>query len=180
MDRREFLKISGAAALNALASRIPVKAEEIVYHESPAPASLGRNVSWHWQAVRTLPEVREEVVEWKKRNDVFPILAEVEGEASWSGNPVWYKTTEGYIHSSYIQPVENQPQTKFLSRIIQPGLWAQVCVPVTGARWTPNSAWVMRKLYYENVFRIVDVQQDSQNRLWYQLEEGISKTGPGP
>ena len=179
MDRREFLKISALAIAGAMASRSPLLAES-TYAESPPPASLGRIISWYAQPVRETPKVRAEARDWKTRDTIIPLKAKVEGEPPWPSNPIWYRTEDGYIHSAYVQPVEEQIQTKFVRRVIAPGLWAQVTVPVSGARWSPESPYVMRKLYYENVFRIVAVVRDEHNRPWYQLQEGMTELGTGP
>ena len=180
MNRREFLKLSGIAIAGALTSRLPILAAEKEDLEGPPPASLGRVQSWYRQPLREAPENYATTLDWLSRDTIIPLLATVDGETSWSGNSIWYRTEEGYIHSSYIQPVEEQIQTKFIRRVIEPGLWAEVVVPISGARWHPDSQWVMRKLYYATVYRIIDVVRDRQNRPWYRLEEGISKTGPGP
>lgn len=178
MNRREFLKISGTALAAALASRLPVKAD--TYAESPPPASLGRIISWYQQPIRKSPEVSADIVDWKTHNQVLPLFAVLEGKAPWPSNPLWYRTTIGYIHSAYVQPVEDQKQTKFITRVIPPGLWSQVVVPVTGARYSPDSPWIARKLYYGTVYRIIDVVRDAQGQPWYQLGEGISPYSPGP
>jgi hypothetical protein len=179
MNRREFLKISGAAIAGAFAAALPhiARAES---EETPPPASLGRITSWYLQAIREAPEIGAPALEWKSRDSVFPLLASVQGQAPWPSNPTWYRTTEGYIHSAFVQPVEWEVQTRIVSRILPPGLWAQVSVPVSAARWHPESRWEARKLYYENVFRIVDIVRDEQNRPWYQLQEGIEEFRAGP
>jgi lipoprotein-anchoring transpeptidase ErfK/SrfK len=180
MNRREFLKISGLALAGAMASCVPLLAAETDQIEGPPPASLGRIQSWYQQPIRKKPENYAAVVEWIRRDTIIPLLATADGEASWAGNTIWYRTDKGYIHSAYVQPVQEQVQTKHIRRVDGPGLWAQVVVPVSGARWNPDSQWVMRKLYYATVYRIIDVVYDRDNQPWYRLEEGISKNGPGP
>lgn len=179
MDRREFLKISTLAIVGGMVSRSRLLAAS-VFKESPPPAPLGRIVSWYAQPVREAPEVQAKAREWKTRDTIIPLKARVEGEPPWPSNPIWYRTEEGYIHSAFVQPVEEQIQTQFIRRVSPPGLWAQVTVPVSGARWSPDSPYVMRKLYYENVFRIVAVVHDAQKRPWYQLQEGMAEFGTGP
>jgi hypothetical protein len=180
MNRREFLKLNGLVLGAAIARRIPVLAEELDELEGPPPASLGRIQSWYQQPIRKTPEHSAEAIDWLYRDTIIPLYATVDGEASWGGNTIWYRTDGGYIHSAWVQPVEEQIQTKFIRRVVPPGLWAQVVVPICGARTSPDSAWVLRKLYYATVYRIVDVVHDSDDRPWYRIEEGFSKNGLGP
>ncbi len=178
MNRREFLKLSGTAVAAALAYRLPVNAAS--YPESPPPAPMGRIISWYQQPIRKAPEVTAEIAGWKTHDEILPLFAILEGGAPWPSNPIWYRTTVGYIHSAYVQPVEDQKQTRFITQVVPPGLWAQVIVPITGARYSPDSPWIAHKLYYGTVYRIIAVVNDAQGQPWYQLGEGISPYSPGP
>lgn len=139
---------------------------------SSAPASLGRLTTW-WQAVRAEPSARSERVGYKQYNNVIPIYGQVEGEAPWPSNPIWYKTEGGFVHSAYVQPVENRPQP-VVRAVPDTGFWAEVSVPISEARWQPGSSYVSRRLYYETVYRVVDVVQDDEDQWWYQLQEGMT------
>jgi len=143
------------------------------------PASLARIATWWRQAVRKQPSPTGEWVEWKVRDEVIPIYAAVVGEAPWPSNPIWYQTERGFIHSGYVQPVENWPQEAVITEFSPPGMWAQVTVPIAEMRWRPDSPSVARKLYYETVYRVVGAVQGEDGRWWYQLKEGFAYS-PGP
>jgi len=180
IDRREFLKLGGAALVSGLLWRNLPSHVQAAPVPAALPASLGRIATWWRQAVRTEPAPRADLVGLKSRDEVIPIYAAVEGEAPWPTNAVWYQTDGGFIHSGYVQPVENQPQERVVQHVAEPGFWAEVCVPFAEARWTPGSPYVARKLYYGTVYRVIDTVADEEGGWWYQLKEGISPYAPGP
>lgn len=177
MTRREFLKFGGASlALLALPSG-PLFASAPV-SEAP-PASLGRIATWWRQNVYKEASVSADVVTTKGRDEIIPLYAAVTGEAPWPSNPIWYQTEGGYIHSGYVQPVENRPQGEIIVDVVDPGFWAQVCVPIAEARWSPASPYVAYKLYYGTVYRAVRAVTDDGRNWWYQLQDGVTWS-PGP
>jgi lipoprotein-anchoring transpeptidase ErfK/SrfK len=177
MNRRDFIKHAGAtAAWLALQNTASVLAHPA--SEAP-PAPLGRIATWWRQAVRSEPSQKAEWVAWKRRDEVIPLYAAVVGEAPWPTNPVWYQTDDGFIHSGYVQPVENSPSGEVIAEVAEPGFWAQVCVPFAEARWQPTSRYVWYKLYYGTVYRVAGAKTDDAGNWWYQLKEGVTYS-PGP
>jgi hypothetical protein len=151
--------------------------EEDEIPTSPPPASLGRIATWQ-QAIRQEPKLKSTLVANKKFDEIIPLFATVEGEAPWPSNPVWYQTEGGYIHSAFVQPVEDQPSSG-VAPITAPGIWLQVSIPIAETRLQPGAPRVWRKLYYGSVYRAVAVAQDDQGRGWYRLQDGITYS-PGP
>jgi hypothetical protein len=177
MTRREFLKLGGASlALLALPSD-PLLASALV-SEAP-PASLGRIATWWRQDVRKKASLDADVVTTKGHDEIIPLYAAVTGEAPWPSNPIWYRTKEGYIHSGYVQPVEEQPQSEVAADVDEPGFWVQVCVPIAEARWNPTSPYVAYSLYYGTVYRVIRATADDDGNWWYQLKDGVTWS-PGP
>jgi hypothetical protein len=172
MKRRDFLKLSSVAVIGLALPHCQVL-EQI----SPPPTSLGRIATWR-QAVRTEPKLRSTLVVNKQYDDIISLSGLVLGEAPWPSNPIWYQTEGGFIHSAFVQPVENQPSGG-PAPITPPGIWVQVSVPIAETRLKPNAPWVSRKLYYSSVYRAVDVMQDEAGRWWYRLQDGIAYR-PGP
>jgi len=178
LNRREFMKRAGAALACLALPRVPVLPDKPVQEMLPT-ASLGRIATWWRQAVRKEPSTDAEVVAWKSRDEIIPLRGGIAGEAPWPNNPVWYRTDEGFIHSGYVQPVENTPSAEVIPDVAKPGFWAQVCVPIAQARWRPESSYVIYKLYYGTVYRVVGATPDHDGNWWYQLKEGITYA-PGP
>ncbi len=173
MNRRDFLKFSSIALVGVALPRY----NEDKPVSGPPPTSLGRIATWR-QSVREEAKVRGKIVVNKAYDEVIPLLATVSGEAPWPSNPIWYQTTEGFIHSAFVQPVENQPSGG-PAPIVPPGIWLQVSVPIAETRLKPNAPRVSRKIYYGSVYRAVDVAQDEVGRWWYRLQDGIAYS-PGP
>jgi hypothetical protein len=177
--RREFLKYASAALAWLTLPRLPEVQEDDKQPVQTPPASLGRITTWWWQAVRSEPSPDAEWVSWKTRDEIILLYAAVAGEAPWPGNSIWYQTREGFIHSGYVQPVENTPSTEVVGEVVDPGFWCQVCVPIAKARWQPTDRYVRYKLYYGTVYRVVGAVVDDDDNWWYQLKDGITYV-PGP
>ena len=179
MDRREFLKCASIALAGLAFPRLPILLPPGQPLSRVSSASLGRIATWWRQPVRRLALQSAEVVAWKSHDEVIPLYAAVVGQAPWPKNPIWYRTDRGYIHSGYVQPVENTPSDEVVAHVSAPGFWAQVCVPIAEARWRPDSAYLYRKLYYGTVYRVVNAMEDDDGNWWYQLREGVTWS-PGP
>jgi len=186
LDRRAFLKLAAAAALplmmpvRGLGSIVRAAAQSACQEEAEEglpPAPLGRIATWWQQAVRGTPTLDGEWLATRRRNDVIPLYAAVEGEAPWPTNSVWYRTDEGYIHSGYVQPVHDEPQA-VVRTVAEPGFWAQVAQPWAEARWSVTSPYVAAKLYYGTVYRVVAMVLDDSGVAWYQLKEGYTPWRP--
>jgi lipoprotein-anchoring transpeptidase ErfK/SrfK len=177
INRREFIISAGAALFGV---RFPFDNLTCSPYTSEAPpTSWGRIATWWRQAVRTAPDPDAEWVAWKRRDDVIPLYAALEGVAPWPTNSIWYQTEGGYIHSGYVQPVEDAPHSAIETEVLEPGFWGQVCVPITKAYWRVTSARPSYKLYYGTVYRVVDAVADEAGQWWYQLKEGLTYA-PGP
>ncbi len=181
ISRREFLNYSFLSAVGMLIPSQPWSLADFSRERrilAARPAPWGRVTRWG-QSVRAEPSPWAEWVAYRRYNDVIHLYGQVEGEAPWPSNPIWYKTDEGYIHSAYVQPVEKRPQRVVVKSVPETGLWMEVSVPIAEARWRPDSAYVSRYLYYETVYRVVDAVQDEDGAWWYQIHEGLTYS-PGP
>ena len=98
------------------------------------PASLGRVATWsvdvYNEATRQSTLVRQ-----ARRDDVLPLYGQIVGEAVTSYNAIWYQTDDGYVHSAWVQPVENilNPVD-----VAQNNFWGEVTVPFSDSRRAPN------------------------------------------
>ena len=173
MKRRDFLKVSSIVMLGIA---LPRREDEESLADPP-PTSLGRVATWR-QPVREEPKVNSKIIFNKAFDDIMPLSGTVNGEAPWPSNPIWYQTSEGYVHSAFVQPVEDQPSDG-PALVIPPGIWVQVSVPIAETRLQPGAPRVWRKIYYGSVYRAVNVAQDAAGQWWYRLQEGITYS-PGP
>lgn len=172
LTRRDFLKfaavsatlpwLAGAAAGRAAAS--PASPA------SPAPIpGLGRVTSA--VKVRDTPTPSGVDLGTYAFDTVVGVLAAVEGEGLWAHNPTWYQTADGYVYSSFVQPVEDAPQPVEWNVPAQ-GFWAEVNVPFVDALGRPEPGSLHSyRLYYGSAYRVVNITADANGVGWYGLAE---------
>ncbi len=174
MNRRDFLKFSSLAMLGVALPRfygvLPVN--------GPPPASLGRIASGWRQPVRDEAKLKGKIVAYKSYDEIIPLFSTIVGDAPWPSNPYWYQTTDGFIHSAFVQPVENQPSAG-PAPVMPTGIWVQVSVPIAETRLKPAAPRVSRKIYYGSVYRAIEAVPDESGQWWYRLKDGIAYS-PGP
>jgi lipoprotein-anchoring transpeptidase ErfK/SrfK len=113
------------------------------------------------------------------RDQVLSLSAQVSGEAVVPHNAIWYRTGNGFVHSAWVQPVENW------INLVEPGeaankFWGEITVPFSDSRVVPDpEAKVFFRLYYTSVFRVVAATLGKDWQWWYRLQDGIT-WGPGP
>jgi lipoprotein-anchoring transpeptidase ErfK/SrfK len=186
ISRRRVLKLAGGAAgalaaapfvnlISARAQEIPVETDP---PPEPPPSSLGRVANWSIE-IREGPRRQTKLVRNAKRDEVFALREQVAGEAIMAHNAVWYKIDEGYVYSSWVQPVEDVKNTP------EPDLaagrfWGEITVPYVDSRWGADpKAGRSSRLYYTGVFRVIAAEMGKDEQWWYRLQEGVTYS-PGP
>lgn len=137
--------------------------------------------------LKARPDEDSETVGVLYEDAVLPWLKEVVGSKPWYAlyNQRWVETPEGYIHSPYLQPVRNLPNTA-VEKLEQTdqrgeGMWVEVTVPFTDVRLvnaepTENS-WVAAKLadgqplrlHYQQVFWVDRIRTTSSGAIQYRV-----------
>jgi hypothetical protein len=154
VTRREFLKLSSSAlALAALPPLSPPLGDQAGQREN----RFGRVTIWR-AGVHSEPDPQAPQVSERQYDALVNILNEVKGVGHYDHNPIWYRIADGYIYSSWVQPVMyrfNRP----ITQVEPPGLLAWVTVPYTDLRARPDpSLQRSYRVYYDAIFRVVDVQ----------------------
>jgi hypothetical protein len=199
VTRREFLKLaSSALALTALPP-LPLPPDDLTVRPEHRPGQvtappklplppddlaarpehrLGRVTTWrawvHSEPHHEAPRVGE-----RRYDAIVNILEEVEGVGQYDHNPIWYRILDGYIYSSWVQPVDyrfNRP-TRWIE---PPGMLAWVTVPYTDVRARPDpSLRRSYRLYYDAIFRVIDVHvpDEKPRQVWYGLRDGLTWDG---
>jgi lipoprotein-anchoring transpeptidase ErfK/SrfK len=129
LSRRDFLKLAGLG-LGTLAFR-PLRGVSPLA-DFPASARLGRNCTGGTVEIKSRPDVTSATVKTVYEDTVLPWLREVNAlNADLNRiNQRWVETPEGYVYSSYLQPVRNQPNIPYAAMPEgKPGFWAEVTVP---------------------------------------------------
>lgn len=165
--RREFLKLAtlaiGAAAFKTL-SPTDLRLSQPV-------TQLGR-ITTQSLRILTRPRWQSDLVDYKRRDEVVEIYRAVVGE----GNPlmhnhVWYEIPQGYLHSSWVQPVKDEEQSP-LTTLPEYGLYGEVSVPYTEGRAAADSnSPVVYRLYYSVVLKVDKIQTDSSGTVWYHIDD---------
>jgi hypothetical protein len=172
ITRRELLKLGGSALALAALPLPPYDQTLRSEHR------LGRVTTWRaW--VHSEPDPQAPHVGQRAYDAIVNILGEVAGVGHYDHNPIWYRIVGGYIYSSWVQPVEyhfNRP----VRQVEPPGLLAWVTVPYTDVRAQPDPSLGRRyRLYYDAIFRVVEVQIPDQEsgQVWYGLRDGLTWGG---
>lgn len=93
-------------------------------------------------------------------DDVLPVLDAVEGEGLYPSNSTWLEIEEGYIYSSWMQPVNEEPPNPVV-RIGERGAWGQVTVPKASARSGPgDNHYEREKMVYHTTHHIIGMEND--------------------
>ena len=166
LDRRGFLKLSG---LGLLALATPVDWGRTAIEATGG--QLGR-VTAPTVDVFVKPAFASESVGRRIRDDVLKIEGAFVGAPPPDHNKVWYLAEgEGFIHSSAIQPVRDEPNLA-LDVVPGGGVLAEVSVPYVDALWRSyegaNRAY---RLYYHTTHWIENVSVDPSGQAWYRIAE---------
>src|SRR5689334_11277472 len=158
-SRRDFLKLTGLAALGAAlprTHRLPAArpgpiARPVSRHdpidvlppgEWPANVQLGRGVLGWGAPILNRPHRDGTMIgpeSYVYPNDVVRIVRSVVGLGVDYFTHVWYELEEGFIYAPYLQPVMHSPQTP-LATVPADGLWGEIVTPYFDARVAPDPA----------------------------------------
>jgi hypothetical protein len=164
LTRREFLQLSGTALAGTVLRPLPPRDQA-----ARTQVHLGRVAEWS-VPVHTDPDHSAPAVRHHRRDDVVSYFEQIEAKGINPHNPIWFRVIDGYIYSSFVQPVEMHLNTP-LQHIPPDGLWGEISVPYTDARPTPSpDAWPSR-LRYSSAYRIAEAVWGTDHQLWYRLHE---------
>jgi hypothetical protein len=170
--RRDFLRLAGLGLAAPLVDRWPGLAggpRALPGTDAPVPA-LGR-VTVYATYVRETASPDGTALATVSYDDVLSIVGAADTEGIWDHNPRWYQTPEGYVYSSFVQPVEDAPQAADWN-LPATGFWAEVSRPHVDARTRPDPGAPRRyRLYYSSVYRVVTVAAAADGSSWYGLAE---------
>ncbi len=204
VSRREFLKLAGlglgALALRPLTSGLAlIPANRTIYlPDFPKADLLGRNcttdTSLEWGGIipiKATPDVGGTKVRDAQPDEVFAWLKEVSAANIDVNlpNQRWVETPEGYIHSLYLQPCRNLPNTPISTMPVgQSGFWGEVTVPYVdlitdkqaqGIGWLQDHINFNRtpRLYYSQVMWIDNIRNSDGGTIQYHVNERYGNPG---
>lgn len=164
ISRRSFLKLS-ALSLATLAAR-------------PYSSILQTNIHQGRVTHRTIDIFQEPDTKSKRagkfeRDKLVEIQAEIYSPAGPDNNPIWYRVADGYIHSGYIQRVDEAHLNAPLSEVPITGISGEITVPYSQAFYTNRQGeWMpLYRLYFQSIHWITGVWEDAEGQPWYQLTD---------
>ena len=159
LTRRDFLRLTSITLLGLPLKPLPPDDRE-------TPLYYGR-VIFVYLTVYGRPSVYGRTMALHELETVLPIYAEVEGEDKNAYNNKWYRTRDGYIHSTNVQPVDIRPNPPAL--ISKPRL-GEITLPYTDSYLRPDYASnTAHRLYYGSTHWVSGSKVDGRNRTWYEL-----------
>jgi hypothetical protein len=183
ISRRDFLKLSGAAA-SSLILRPEVSLLPPGLEDFPQADHLARSVGD--SNVRALPDINSSIVDTMYEDEVIPWIREVVGEFPQAAVRRWVETPKGWIWSPNLQPVKNLPNEPLQTLPMTSqgmGMWVEVTVPYVEVRLLnaqPSSPWLKFRmfteykpvyLYYKQIFWVDEITQDASGQIYYRLIE---------
>ncbi len=164
LSRRDFLKLTGAAALGLWLSETRLPAA------FAAPATLQGRVAYPKLTLYTRPSLQSAPLGELRRDTLLTLAEKVRGEDAPSHNPYWYRLPdEGYVQAGGVQPVENLPNPPVFD-IPTRGVVAEVTVPFVDSYYGAGPGYKRGyRLYYQSTHWVVDVRAGDDEQPWYQI-----------
>jgi hypothetical protein len=171
LSRRDLLKVSllslWSLAFQGLRLRLPEDERHLV--------PLGRaRVTADWITVREGPSFYEHKrLEFRRRDQIIPLLEEVISEHGPTYNPRWYRTLGGFVHSGHLQRFEPQLHP-VLDTIPESGQLGELTIAYAQSyRYFRITGWQrLYRLYFSSVHWITGLEIGPDGRTpWYQITD---------
>ena len=172
LNRRDFLKFASLTLATSLLKPFPPEENGL-----SKPTGWGRvTTSSIWAYNDPKPGAARQRLYYF--DDVLPIYDSVSTVGLMPHNPVWNLTRDGWVYSSWVQPVMRQRNP--VERDIPPeGFWGQVSMPYVDMRVRPDDAtYLLYRLYYSSVHQVIAQVDDAAGQPWYQLKDDRSPNQP--
>lgn len=171
ISRRDFLKLSGAAAIGFGFRDFPPGGDP--FANEPPPFTLGRTVySLRYYAK---PSVFSKELGYYVTDTVVNILEEQPGDPRPTKNPIWLKTDDGWLHSAYVQPVKRNLNTP-VTHVPDRKMLAEVTVPYTDVWLVEDDHWKrVDRFYYASTYWVYYAFIGVNGVVWYQILDDLNK-----
>jgi len=204
LSRREFLNLSsfslGGFALATLPGEWWKRLSQTEYQTQlietatsdsqitpPFPARLEEQdygklmrVAIHEVDLRAAPSDKGEIIGKRYRDQLVHVYYELEpADAPAFYNRLWYRVWGGYLHSSYLQPVEirfnESPGASVNPQIRKEGQLCEVTVPYTQSyRYDPYAGWqVEYRLYFGTTHWVTGIKAGPDGEPWYCITDEL-------
>jgi hypothetical protein len=168
ISRRDFLRVSGASLMGLALPGLRPSGPDLW---GATEGQLGR-ILVDGAQVRVSPSAESAQVDMLAFDDVVSVKRAVVGDEWLSYNRVWYEIPDrGFVHSAWVQPVRDEPQTP--RRSFSPrGVLTEISVPFADAFAEPDDeSERIYRLYYGTTHWVTGASRDSGGRWWYRLHD---------
>jgi lipoprotein-anchoring transpeptidase ErfK/SrfK len=168
-SRRNFLKISAGTALSLAFRNLHL--DGMSGWDVTLSSRLGRTI--YSRRYYQSPTTASEELGYYITDAEVNIYEATIGEAMEEHNPIWYRTDDGWVHSTYVQPVQdvkNEP----VWDIPEKGFLAEVTVPWTQA-WSNKDNKLKRAyhFYFGSTHWVNLVSKDDYGYVWYRVLDDL-------
>jgi hypothetical protein len=162
MDRREFLKTSGVG-LAALA--LP---KQFLTQDTTPISKFGRVTSESLSVYQEASD-KSKILFQHFRNDILSIYQDVISKDGPGYNPLWYRVWGGYVHSAWVQRVQNR-LNPIMKTFPSSGQLMELSVPFSQSyRIRQNGTWEpIYPLYYSSTHHVFEVLEGPDGERWVQ------------
>jgi hypothetical protein len=175
ISRRTVLRLAGLAApvfFLRSPSRVAAAGDPIITKtRRPFARAMSPGIP-----VRELPSVQARLVRNLKWDEVVAVSGQTTSDSSPSAyNKIWYRTTDGWVHSRFMQPVENSPQP-IEREVPAEGFWAETFVASMHVRYKADpQAGAAFHVPFGTNFQVLELVQGSDKNAWYRITDGVSE-----
>jgi lipoprotein-anchoring transpeptidase ErfK/SrfK len=166
ISRREFLKVCGAAFLGTVNQPLM----GVVPDGDENPVGIGR-VTTEIIYIYNQPTFDGQRIDHYKRDRLISLKEQLISPYGPIYNPIWYRVEKGYVHSGYLQRVDDWHFSAPLSGLPDGNLLGEITVPYVRA-FRRNSAgtWVrLYRLYYQSTHWITGIEAGPMGTPIYRL-----------
>lgn len=177
LTRREILKLAAGLAAGSLASIAAAPLAGFFPPESNAALPIGKGrVGADYIYRYSYPSFSSQRLGVLHRDELLDIYLDLRSPHGPLVNPVWYLLEEGFVHSGYIQRVDQAHEhNPLVENIPESGLLGEITVPLTIAqRWTRSDGWrPLYRLRYSSTFWVTGIDEGPDGAPWYRLTDDL-------
>jgi hypothetical protein len=172
LSRRSFLKNS-CLSLGALCLAPLLSDPSPWLPDGITPAHLLGRVTRSTIPVYSEPTTSSQRVKRFTRDQIIEIIEETANPDDFDHNPRWYRTEQGWVHSAYIQRINNAMTNPIVESIPPSSLLGELTVPYSQSYMRNRQGfWVkLYRLYYSSVHWITGLEPGPDGQPHYRITD---------
>ena len=170
ITRREFLKIGSLAAMGIGLPVYPPGGNPYLSTPALRMGRTTRSLNYYEH-----PSYASGELGYYNTDAVINIFKEKMGDARVDECPIWVKSEDGWLNSTFIQPVRNVKNQPVMN-IPAGGMLAEVTVPFTQS-WSMDNDRRKRayRFYYSSTHWVHNAYPTSDGNIWYRILDDGNK-----